>query len=141
MTRERPFVDRLASAWLIRRFVDPGARFAFIGADDQPPEGTVPFDVHGATLGHRGEDCTFETLVRAFGLDDDPGLRHLGELVHEADLKDEKFVHAETRGLVFVIAALRRTIPDDQRLLDEGMTLFERLYASLDESRPGGRAG
>lgn len=139
VTRERPFVDRLASAWLIRRFVDPAARFAFIGADDEPPGSAVPFDVHGATLGHRGEDCTFETVVKAFGLEADARLRYLAELVHEADLKDEKFAHAETRGLVLVLTALRQTIAEDDRLLDEGMTLFERLYESLDEGRETSR--
>jgi hypothetical protein len=137
VTRERPFVDRLASAWLIRRFVDPAARFAFIGADDPPPAGTVPFDIHGAALGHRGEDCTFETLVKAFGLSADDRLRYLAELVHEADLKDDKFRHAETRGLVFVLEALRRTLADDHRLLDEGVALFERLYESLGEAGRG----
>jgi hypothetical protein len=141
VTRERPFVDRLASAWLIRRFVDPAARFAFNGADDEPPGGAVPYDVHGAALGHRGEDCTFETLVKAFGLDADVRLRYLAELVHEADLKDGKFAHAETRGLVFVLDALRRAVGDDHELLGEGITLFERLYESLDEAarEPAGR--
>ncbi|HEX7124414.1 MAG TPA: chromate resistance protein ChrB domain-containing protein [Thermodesulfobacteriota bacterium] len=139
VTRERPFVDRLASAWLIRRFIDPAARFGFIGSDEQPPAGAIPFDVHGAALGHRGEDCTFETLVKAFGLEADVRLRYLAELVHEADLKDEKFAHAETRGLVFVLTALRRTIADDHQLLEEGMTLFERLYESLEDARPTAR--
>jgi hypothetical protein len=137
VTRERPFIDRFASAWLIRRFIDPAARFGFIAADDQPPAGAVPFDVHGALLGHRGEDCTFETLVKAFDLEADARLRYLAELVHEADLKDEKFAHTETRGLVFVLTALRRAIDDDHRLLEEGMTLFGRLYESLSEARQG----
>lgn len=135
VTRERPFVDRFASAWLIRRFVDPAARFGFIPADAAPPPDAVPFDVFGAALGHRGQDCTFETLLKAFGLEPDARLRYLAELVHEADLKDERFSRAETRGLVFVLSALRRAIADDRRLLEEGMTLFERLYASLDEER------
>ncbi len=140
VTRERPFVDRFASAWLIRRFVDPEARFAFAGADDLPLEGAVPFDLQGAAFGHRGEDCTFETLVKAFELAGDSRLGYLAELVHESDLKDEKFRHAETRGLVFVLTALRRTILDDHQLLEAGMALFERLYESLDEGRRRTRA-
>ncbi len=132
VTRERPFVDRFASAWLIRRFIDPHARFGFVPADGPVPAGAVPFDLLGAMLGHRGEDCTFETLLKAFGFERDARLRYLAELVHEADLRDEKFSHAETRGLVFVFSALRRTIPDDLQLLEEGMQVLERLYESLE---------
>ncbi len=140
VTRERPFVDRLASAWLIRRFIDPVARFGFVAGDEAPPSGAVPFDLLGASLGHRGEDCSFETLLKAFGLEADSRLRYLAELVHEADLNDEKFTHAETRGVVFVLAALRRTITDDQQLLQEGMTLVDRLYESLEDARSAKRA-
>lgn len=140
VTRERPFVDRLASAWLIRRFIDSAARFGFVADDEALPSGAVPFDLLGASLGHRGEDCTFETLLKVFRLEADSRLRYLAELVHEADLNDEKFTRVETRGVVFVLAALRRTITDDQQLLQEGMTLVDRLYESLEDARSAKRA-
>ena len=89
VTRPRPHVDRIASAWLIKRFVDPEAAFVF-AASDQIPGDAIPFDMAGVDFGHHGEDCTFETLLRRTGLRDRK-LSILAEIVHEADLKDQKF--------------------------------------------------
>ena len=86
MTRPRPHIDRIASAWLIKRFVDSSARFAFADAADAPKKG-IPFDILGAEFGHQGEDCTFETLLKRFGLRD-RRLQTIAEIVHEADLHD-----------------------------------------------------
>src|SRR5262249_24604387 len=88
VTRPRPHIDRIASAWLIRRFCDPDAKFAFADAGDAARKG-VPFDVLGADFGHHGEDCTFETLVKRFGVKD-RRVKVIAEIVHEADLHDGK---------------------------------------------------
>ncbi|HEY7249081.1 MAG TPA: chromate resistance protein ChrB domain-containing protein, partial [Methylomirabilota bacterium] len=95
VTRPRPHVDRIASAWLIKRFVDLDAEFAFAPPDHLPAD-AIPFDMAGVDLGHQGDDCTFETLLRRTGLRDRK-LAILAEIVHEADLKDEKFARDEAR--------------------------------------------
>src|SRR5256712_7985797 len=93
VTRPRPHIDRIASAWLVQRFIDPHARFAFADPTDAPHKG-IPFDILGAEFGHHGEDCTFETLLKRFGLKD-RRLRIIAEIVHEADLRDGKFPRHE----------------------------------------------
>jgi hypothetical protein len=133
VTRPRPHIDRIASAWLIKRFLDPQATFAFADRADAAKKG-VPFDVLGAEFGHHGEDCTFETLLRRFGVKD----RHLtaiAEIVHEADLEDGKFARAEAPGLDLAVSGLVHAIPDDHDLLERGMTLFDGLHATLKKRR------
>lgn len=129
VTRPRPHIDRIASAWLIKRFVDDQARFAFADPADAPKKG-VPFDILGAEFGHQGEDCTFETLVRRAGLKD-RRLRVIAEIVHEADLRDGKFTRTEATGVDLTIRGLAATIHDDAELLERGMALFDGLYAVL----------
>lgn len=129
VTRPRPHVDRIASAWLIKRFVDPEATFAFTDAADAARKG-VPFDVLGAQFGHHGEDCTFETLLKRFGVRD-RRLRALAEIVHEADLGDGKFARAEAAGLDLALRGLLATIDDDHALLERGMAVFDGLYKVL----------
>jgi hypothetical protein len=124
-------VDRIASAWLIKRFVDPGAEFAF-AAPDQVPADAIPFDMAGVDLGHQGEDCTFETLLRRTGLRDRK-LAVLAEIVHEADLKDEKFARDEARGLDLVLRGLLGAIQDDHEAMALGLTLFDGLYATIGD--------
>ncbi len=131
VTRPRPHIDRIASAWLIKRFLDPQATFAFADRADAAKKG-VPFDVLGAEFGHHGEDCTFETLVNRFGVKD-RRLRAIGEIVHEADLRDGKFARGEAQGIDLAISALVATIPDDHELLERGMSLFDGLYATLKQ--------
>jgi hypothetical protein len=128
VTRPRPHIDRIASAWLIRRFYDPSAKFAFADTADAARKG-IPFDVLGAEFGHHGEDCTFETLVKRARLRDRRLVR-LAELVHEADLRDGKYPHEEARGLDVAVRALLAASPDDHQVLAQGMTLFEGLYAT-----------
>ncbi len=106
MTRPRPHIDRIASAWLIKRFCDPEATFAFADAADAARKG-IPFDVLGADFGHHGEDCTFETLVKRFGIKD-RRVKHIAEIVHEADLHDGKFTRNEAIGVDLAINAPRR---------------------------------
>jgi hypothetical protein len=129
VTRPRPHIDRIASAWLVKRFIDEQARFAFADPADAPRKG-IPFDIVGAEFGHHGEDCTFETLLRRFGLKD-RRLRALGEIVHEADLRDGKFNRPEAAGVDLAIKGLAATIHDDHELLDRGMEILDGLYATL----------
>jgi len=127
ITRRRPHVDRIASAWLIKRFIDPEATFLFADPQDFPAD-AIPFDTPGAELSHVGEDCTFETLLKRAGLRD-RRLTQLAEIVHEADLRDGKFPRDEARGVDVVIRGLLAAHPDDYEVLRHGLALFEGLYA------------
>jgi len=131
VTRPRPHVDRIASAWLIKRFVDPEAEFVF-APPDQIPADAIPFDMAGVDFGHHGEDCTFETLLRRTGLRDRK-LAILAEIVHEADIKDQKFAREEARGIDLALRALLAAIKGDHEALAHGMTLFDGLYATVGE--------
>ena len=128
VTRPRPHVDRVASAWLIRRFIDAEAQFVFAPPAEFPAD-AVAFDAPGVELSHQGEDCTFETLVKRAGLRD-RRLARLAEVVHEADLRDGKYTHEEARGIDVAIRALLAASPDDHHVLAQGMALFEGLYTT-----------
>jgi hypothetical protein len=133
VTRPRPHVDRVASAWLIKRFIDPDAVFLFAPPAEFPAD-AIAFDAPGVELSHQGEDCTFETLVKRANLRDRRLIR-LAELVHEADLRDGKYPHEEARGIDVAIRALLAAATDDQQVLAQGMTLFEGLYATTARRR------
>ena len=137
VTRVGMHIDRLASAWLIKRFLDSEAGFEFVSADGLPPANSdkIPFDIYGAFLGHRGEDCTFETLLKRFGLTDDTALNTLAQIVHDIDLKDNKFGRTEAPGIDFVVLSFRQKWKDDEALLEKGLALFDALY---DKLRPKG---
>jgi hypothetical protein len=128
VTRPRPHIDRIASAWLIKRFIDPDAQFVFASPADFPKD-AIPFDAPSVELSHQGEDCTFETLVKRAKLRDRRLVR-LAEVVHEADLRDGKFPHEEARGIDVAVRALLAASPDDQKVLAQGMALLEGLYAT-----------
>jgi hypothetical protein len=128
VTRPRPHIDRIASAWLIKRFIDPEAQFLFAPPGEFPPD-AIPFDAPGVELSHQGEDCTFETLVKRARLRD-RRLRRLAEIVHEADLRDGKYPHEEARGIDVAIRALLAASADDHQVLAQGMALCEGLYAT-----------
>lgn len=128
VTRPRPHIDRVASAWLIKRFIDPEAQFVFADPADFPKD-AIPFDAPRVELSHHGEDCTFETLVKRARLKDRRLVR-LAEVVHEADLRDGKYPHEEARGIDVAIRAMLAASPDDQQVLAQGMALFEGLYAT-----------
>jgi hypothetical protein len=128
VTRPRPHVDRIASAWLIKRFIDAEAVFVFAPPTEFPKD-AIPFDAPGVELSHQGEDCTFETLVKRARLRD-RRLTRLAEVVHEADLRDGKYPHEEARGIDVAIRALLAASPDDHQVLANGLTLFEGLYAT-----------
>ncbi len=131
VTRPRPHIDRIASAWLIRRFCDPEAKFAFADAADAARKG-IPFDVLGADFGHHGEDCTFETLVKRFGIKD-RRVKVIAEIVHEADLHDGKFTRNEAAGVDLAINGLVEATPDDHELIERGMAIFEGLFSVLKQ--------
>lgn len=125
-TRTGCHVDRAACAWLLRRFVDPGADFVFVDDPSDVPDGATPFDMRGAELSHHGGDCTFETMLRHFGLDD-PVLWDLARIVHEADLGDERFDSAEAPGLDVVCRGLSMVRGDDE-VLAIAAEVFDGLY-------------
>jgi hypothetical protein len=133
VTRPRPHVDRLASAWLIRRFIDAAAEIRY---GDAPAEGEVSFDMRGADFGHRGKLCTFETLIAAFDLGGDPALASLAEIVHAIDLRDGRSARPEIPGVDRILAgwaALDLPDPEIERL---GWALFEGLYAAFTNVAP-----
>jgi hypothetical protein len=132
-TRPRPHVDRIGSAWLIKRFIDPEAQFVF-ARPEEFPEDAVPFDALGAEFGHQGEDCTFETFLKRSGLRD-RRLAQLAEIVHEVDLRDEKFHREEARGIDLAIRGLLGAFKDDQEVLIHGLVLFDGLYAALGDRK------
>jgi hypothetical protein len=123
-TRSGCHVDRAACAWLIRRFIDPEAEFVFV--DDDVPADATPFDMRGVELSHHGGDCSFETFLRRYQLDD-PAPWDLARIVHEADLADERYDAPEAAGLDVVIRGLSLTA-DDPRLLELTGPLFDGLY-------------
>ena len=129
VTRPRPGVDRCASAWLIRRFIDSKARFAF-APEEQVPKDSVPFDMfHESGFGHRGDDCTFETLQKEFRIRDRK-VKVIAEIIHDADLADDRFGRKEGYGIDEVLKGWARQRISDQDLLDRGMQLIEGLYHS-----------
>lgn len=131
VTRKGVFVDRIASAWLIRRFIDPDARFKFVPAQGyKPHEGELRFDMYRGEYGHEGDACTFETLMRRFQLED-PALTAIAEIVHDLDLKDDKFERPEASGVLAVLKGLTAEIDEDEKRLARGMPVFEGLYAQF----------
>ena len=128
VTRSGVYVDRIASAWLIRRFIDPEARFKFVrGHAYEPKADEVRFDMFEAEFTHEGDLCTFEVLVRHFRRDD-PALRHLAEIVHDIDLKDSKFSRPEAPGLEHLLSGIAMRHADDVARIDDGSAVFEGLY-------------
>ena len=129
VTRPRPGIDRSASAWLIRRFIDKKARFAFAPEEKVPPK-AVPFDMFRGGFGHRGEDCTFETLQKTFCIRD-PRVTAIAEIIHDADLFDEKFGRKEGFGIDEVLNGWARQGVADKDLIERGIGLIEALYHSV----------
>ena len=139
VTRPRPGVDRMASAWLITRFIDPQARFVFAASPESAPRGALPFDMFGVEFSHHGDRCTFETLCAMFDINDRAAAR-VGTLVHDLDLKDERYNAPETATLGALIDGLQLSIADDHALLTQGMSLFESLHRAFSRSvRPSSK--
>ncbi len=133
VTRRNLHIDRLASAWLIKQFIDKRPRFYFV-AEGETIEGAIPFDMFGAEFTHHGEDCTFETMLKRFGLNENKPLRQIAEIVHDIDLKDDKFHRLEAAGLNAVIDGLSNMLRDDRKLLQQTGVLFDGLHALLGKN-------
>jgi len=129
-TRRGCHVDRTACAWLIKRFVDPEAAFAFFEDPGDAPEGAKLFDVAGARLSHRGEDCSFETFLKEYSLQD-PVLAEIAEIVHDADLMDDKYGRPESEGLDAIVRGMQLALSDDHVLTTYTGVLYEGLYTYL----------
>ncbi len=125
-TRRHCHVDRAACAWLICRFLDPGAEFVFVDDPVEVPVDATPFDMRGADLSHHSGDCSFETFLRRYELTD-PVLWEIGKIVHEADLGDERYDAPEAPGLDVLLRGLSM-VRDDEELLALSGPLFDGLY-------------
>ena len=132
VTRPRPGVDRMSSAWLIRRFIDPRATFAFV---DRPRASDVPFDMYDGEFSHQGDLCTFETLARRFGLKS-AAVHQIGRIVHDLDLKDTRYASPEGPAVGRMVEGLRQLHADDAALLEQGIAMFEALARSFESSAP-----
>jgi hypothetical protein len=133
VTRRRPGVDRMASAWLIRHFIDPQARFGFVADRHRLPNESVAFDMFGVEFGHHGDNCTFETLCSVFGIEN-IAVRRMAAIVHDLDLKDERFGATDAPTVAAMIDGLQLAHAEDDKLLADGMTLFDSLYRSFEQS-------
>ena len=136
-TRAGPHVDRTGCAWLIKRFIDPEAEFLFVSDPDEVPEDATPFDIRGAELSHHGGGCTFETILRRYELDD-PVLSKIGEVIHEADLEDDRFDAPEAPGLDVVMRGLSMVRPDYE-VLELSAPLYDGLYEYFKRATLMGR--
>jgi hypothetical protein len=129
VTRTGIHIDRMASAWLIRRWIDPQAQFKFVPAKGyRAARGELRFDMFEADFTHEGDRCTFEVLIERFAVSE-PGLRPIAEIVHDIDLKDSKFARPETAGIDRLIAGIAMAHKDDDARLARGAAVFDDLHA------------
>jgi hypothetical protein len=136
VTRRDPHIDRLATAWLVRRFVDPAARFRFIDpAGGVVKAGERSFDMVGAEFTHEGDRCSFETMCRRLGLKGG-GLRQFAEIVHDLDLKDSKFGRADAAGVQRLVDGLSVSHPDSTARVAAALPVFDALFASFGGRLP-----
>ena len=137
VTRQGVQVDRIASAWLIRRFIDPGARFKFVpGTGYAPQPGELRFDMFEGEFTHVGDRCTFEVLIGHVNLGD-PALAAIGEIIHDIDLKDGKYGRAEAAGVRSLIAGIAASSSDDEERIARGTVLLDDLYRSFAGKQGG----
>ena len=135
VTREGVYADRIASAWLIRRFIDPEARFKFVsGKGYRPQEGELRFDMFEAEFTHEGDKCTFEVLLERAALKDS-ALRAIAEIIHDIDLKDDKFGRTEVAGIRTLLDGIRVSTSDDARRIERGSEAFNDLYEFFRKKR------
>jgi hypothetical protein len=129
-TRKRPWVDRLATAWLVQRFIDKRPTFLWLADAKKCPKEAIGYDFDGATFTHVGELVTFEVVARTFGLDESPAIRRVGELVHYIDVGGAP--PDEAPGFEMLVRGLQAQHPDDDALLMAGISLFDTLLAALE---------
>jgi hypothetical protein len=139
VTRRGVRIDRIASAWLVRRWIDPDAKFKFVAAKNyEPGERDIRFDMFEGEFTHQGDNCTFEVLI-GHARPDDAALRAIAEIVHDIDLKDSKFSRVETQGIASLIAGIVARVDDDERRIERGSVVFDDLYrffTDLDKQAP-----
>jgi hypothetical protein len=136
VTREHVQIDRIASAWLVRRFIDPAARFKFVpGRSYAPRAGEVRFDMFEGEYTHEGDRCTFEVLLLRAGLDD-PALAAIGEIIHDIDLKDGKYGREETAGIRTLMSGIAAAHREDEQRLTRGAAVLDDLYEHFKIARP-----
>src|SRR5215470_7637187 len=135
VTRQGVYVDRIASAWLIRRFIDPDARFKFVsGKGYRPGDGELRFDMYEAEFTHEGDKCTFEVLLERGALKD-PALRAIGEIIHDIDLRDNKYGRDESTGIRTLIDGIAVATSDDLERIARGAEVFNNLYDFFGKKR------
>lgn len=132
-TRAHIHIDRVASAWLIKRFIDADAEFVFI-ENNIFPEDVIQFDTFGAEFGHHGDNCSFETLLKVFRIRD-KALQQIAEIVHDVDLKDNKFHRDEAPGIDKTIRSITNFLNDDEKTLSYCSTLFDSFYNSFNNNK------
>ena len=138
VTRRGIRIDRMASAWLIRRFIDPGATFRFVAGEGyEGGPGEVRFDMYEGEFTHEGDRCTFETLVARFGLTT-AGLREISEIVHDLDFKDEKFGRPEAAGIAGIVAGIAAAHEEDEARLEAAMPVMDALLAGFGKASARG---
>jgi hypothetical protein len=138
VTREHIHVDRIATAWAIRRFVDPDATFGFVprSVELNSVEG-IPFDVRGAELGHRRGRCTFDALIEKYELADE-GLRRMAAIIRGADLPHEDTIPPEAPGVLAIFTGVRDTCATDEERLERGSAVCDALYTYCSQTREAG---
>lgn len=129
LTRPRPEIDRVGSAWLIRKFIDQEATFIFAVKADAHPD-AIPYDMMNVEFTHHGDDCTFETLLKRFAIGD-PTAHRIGEMIHDADLEDGKYQRPECSGLDLLFKGWARLGLSDEQILEKGFACFDAFYAAL----------
>jgi hypothetical protein len=141
VTRKGIHIDRIACAWLIRRFIDPQATFKFVSARGYAPAlGELRFDMFDAEFTHDGDLCSFEVMLRAFAIDD-AALHAVAEVVHDVDLKERKFDREETRGVESLVAGLAWQHADDESRVERGAAIFDALHCYFARRKSGRRNG
>jgi hypothetical protein len=131
-TRTRPFVDRMASAWLIRKHIDPKAEFIFANTIDTSKSDCITYDMNEATFTHIGDLCTFEVLLKSFNIEDNI-LDSMAKIIHNLDINDDKYCTPEAEGIKLILTAIRTDGIDDNAILKKSDEIFEYLYAVLNQ--------
>ncbi len=126
-TRKKPFVDRMASAWLIKRYIDPDATFIYGDAIDTSKENIITYDMNQATFTHIGDLCTYEVLLQSFQLHENIVLQNIGKIIHNLDLNDDKYITPEAEGIKMILSAIRNSEKDDNAILEKSYEIFDYL--------------
>lgn len=130
-TRKKPFVDRMASAWLIAKYIDHNAEFVFCDSIDVLQEDTITYDMDDAIFTHIGDLCTFEVLLHSFSLNNDIALNAISKIIHNLDLNDDKYIAPEADGIRLILSAIREGESDDIAIIEKSNTIFDYLYATM----------